>query len=132
MSNFPDLATYARIANEVASLLQIKNVAYGNAFDKTTAILELLYPNGIPKECFRDVHVIVRVLDKLSRIAQNNDPLGESPWQDITGYSILAQTAQLKDKHDEKQRIAKSCIDASNRYYEETKATLKVETKDGK
>jgi hypothetical protein len=30
------------------------------------------------------------MLDKLSRIARDNDPLGESPYMDIAGYSILA------------------------------------------
>ncbi len=95
---FPEMATYQKIAMEIASLLQIKNAAYGSAFEKTTHILEQLYPKGIPLESYKDVHVIVRVLDKLSRIAQNNDPLGEDPWKDICGYSILAQTENLKAK----------------------------------
>jgi hypothetical protein len=68
----------------------MKNEAYGNAFDKTTQILTLLYPNGIKVDQFKDVHVIVRMLDKLSRIARDNDPTGESPYMDIAGYSILA------------------------------------------
>lgn len=95
---FPEMATYELIAMEIASLLQIKNAAYGSAFEKTTLILTQLYPNGIPLESYKDVHVVVRVLDKLSRIAQNNDPLGEDPWKDICGYSILAQTENLKQK----------------------------------
>lgn len=95
---FPEMATYEKLAMEIASLLQVKNAAYGSAFEKTTEILKHLYPKGIPLDSYKDVHVIVRVLDKLSRIAQNNDPLGEDPWKDICGYSILAQTENLKVK----------------------------------
>lgn len=95
---FPEMATYERLAMEIATLLQQKNAAYGSAFEKTTDILKQLYPKGIPVDSYKDVHVIVRVLDKLSRIAQNNDPFGEDPWKDICGYSILAQTENLKAK----------------------------------
>ena len=83
-------SSFEKIANELATLLKEKNEAYGNAFDKTTQILTLLYPNGIKVDQFKDVHVIVRMLDKLSRIARDNDPMGESPYMDIAGYSILA------------------------------------------
>ena len=76
----------------------MKNDAYGNAFDKTTQILTLLYPTGIKVEQFKDVHVLIRMLDKLSRIARDNDPMGESPYMDIAGYSILALA---RDENDE-------------------------------
>lgn len=81
---------------ELGELLTEKNQAYGNAFEKTTKILELLYPNGISVSQYKDVHVIVRMLDKLSRIARDNDPMGESPYQDIAGYSILAMVNSEK------------------------------------
>jgi hypothetical protein len=103
MKEYPEMARYERLAGEIASVLQIKNAAYGNAFAKTTEILKLLYPNGIPLTSYDDVHVIVRVLDKLSRIARNNDPLGEDPWSDICGYSILAQVQREKKRHDSKE-----------------------------
>ena len=32
---------------------------------------------------------VVRVLDKLFRIATDRDALGESPWRDIAGYGLL-------------------------------------------
>lgn len=81
---------------ELGELLTEKNQAYGNAFEKTTKILELLYPNGISVSQYKDVHVIVRMLDKLSRIARDNNPMGESPYQDIAGYSILAMVNSEK------------------------------------
>jgi hypothetical protein len=81
---------FKKITDDLASILSIKDEAYGNAFDKTTQILSLLYPNGIRVEQYKDLHVIIRMLDKISRIARDNDPLGESPYMDIAGYSILS------------------------------------------
>ena len=91
-------SSFEKIANELATILKEKNEAYGNAFDKTTAILTLLYPNGISVEQYKDVHVIVRMLDKISRIARDNDPFGESPYKDLAGYAILSLA---RDENDE-------------------------------
>lgn len=81
---------FKKITDDLAQILSIKDEAYGNAFDKTTQILSLLYPNGIKVEQYKDLHVIIRMLDKISRIARDNDPLGESPYMDIAGYSVLS------------------------------------------
>jgi len=88
---------FMTIATKLGKLLEVKNEAYGNAFSKTTEILNILYPDGIKPEQYQDLGLVIRILDKLSRIAQNNDPLGESPFQDIAGYAILAQTIKKKD-----------------------------------
>jgi hypothetical protein len=82
---------FMQLATELGKLLAEKNQAYGDAFSKTTQILTLLYPQGIKVQQYKDVHVLVRMLDKMSRIAQDNDPMGESPYKDIAGYAILAQ-----------------------------------------
>ena len=89
MKNKDDI--FMQLATELGKLLAEKNQAYGDAFSKTTQILTLLYPQGIKVQQFKDVHVLVRMLDKMSRIAQDNDPLGESPYKDLAGYAILAQ-----------------------------------------
>ena len=82
---------FMTLATELGKLLAEKNQAYGDAFSKTTQILTLLYPQGIKVQQYKDVHVLVRMLDKMSRIAQDNDPMGESPYKDLAGYAILAQ-----------------------------------------
>jgi hypothetical protein len=89
---------FEKIASDLSTILSMKNEAYGNAFDKTTAILTLLYPNGITVEQYKDVHVIIRMLDKISRIARDNDPFGESPYKDLAGYSILALATKEREK----------------------------------
>ncbi len=83
---------FMTIATDLGKLLEVKNEAYGNAFSKITEILKILYPEGIKPEQYQDLGLVIRILDKLSRIAKDNDPLGESPFQDIAGYAILAQT----------------------------------------
>ena len=82
--------SFAEIGAEIGALVDRKRLAYGDAVSKTGDFLLLLYPNGIPPEKYHDVGLIVRVLDKLCRIATKNDPFGESPWVDCAGYSLLA------------------------------------------
>ena len=89
MKNKDDI--FMQLATDLGKLLAEKNLAYGDAFSKTTQILTLLYPQGIKVQQYKDVHVLVRMLDKMSRIAQDNDPMGESPYKDLAGYAILAQ-----------------------------------------
>ena len=89
MKNKDDI--FMQLATDLGKLLAEKTLAYGDAFSKTTQILTLLYPQGIKVQQYKDVHVLVRMLDKMSRIAQDNDPMGESPYKDLAGYAILAQ-----------------------------------------
>jgi hypothetical protein len=88
------MSKYKKVAKKLSTLLEKKNEAYGNAFQKTTELLKIIYPNGIPATKYKDIHVIVRMLDKINRIAENNDPMGESPYMDLAGYAILALVDQ--------------------------------------
>lgn len=76
-------------AEEIGQLVAQKNAAYGSSFAESYKILEVLYPNGIKPEQYPDALAIIRVIDKLFRIATKKDAFGESPWQDIAGYGIL-------------------------------------------
>ena len=44
---------------------------------------------------------MVRVIDKMFRIATDKDAFGESPWRDICGYAILGISNDL-EKNDNK------------------------------
>ena len=81
--------TYIKIAEEIGNLVQEKNEAYGNSFAECHKILSVLYPNGIKPDQYTDALAIIRVIDKLFRIATNKDAFGESPWRDIAGYALL-------------------------------------------
>lgn len=82
--------TYRKIAEEVAAIVEKKQAAYGDAFGKSGEVMRILYPQGIPPEKMGDALTVVRVLDKLFRVATDRDALGESPWRDIAGYALLA------------------------------------------
>ncbi|WP_313894712.1 hypothetical protein [Psychrobacillus sp.] len=80
---------YEEIAIAIGRLVDEKNKAYGDAFNKSDEFLRLLYPGGIGPEQYADMLGLIRVFDKLMRIATDKDALGESPWNDIAGYGIL-------------------------------------------
>lgn len=78
------------IAERVANLVKEKNAAYGNSFEDSTKIMQLLYPEGVKPEQLQDFLAIIRVMDKVKRIATKKDAFGENPWQDILGYALLS------------------------------------------
>lgn len=87
---------FKEIGNEIGALVEEKNKAYGSAFQKSAQLLEILYPEGVKPSQYRDLLLTNRILDKLVRKATNNDPFGESPWIDITGYGILGVFADRR------------------------------------
>ncbi len=88
---------YSGIGMEIGKLVEEKQAAYGDSFGKSGDVLRALYPTGISLEQFNDALTVVRVVDKLFRIATNRDALGESPWRDIAGYSLLAVERQERE-----------------------------------
>jgi len=80
---------YKQIGEEIGSLVDKKQEAYGNSFGRAGKVLEILYPNGIQARQYDDVLAMTRVIDKLFRIATDKDAFGESPWRDIAGYALL-------------------------------------------
>jgi hypothetical protein len=80
---------YRRIAVTIGDLVDAKNEAYGDSFHESQDFLRLLYPRGIMPEQYRDMLAIVRIWDKLKRIATRKDAFGENPWHDVAGYAIL-------------------------------------------
>lgn len=95
------LGIYEQVGKELGQLVEEKNAAYGDSFGQANKILEALYPNGVQPEQYLDLLAIVRVVDKLFRIANKKDAFGESPWRDICGYAILGVANDLeKEKAD--------------------------------
>lgn len=92
-------STYHQLSAALADTVVTKQAAYGDSFGKSGAVMRILYPEGIPPEKLDDALTIVRVLDKLFRIATDRDALGESPWNDIQGYALLA-VARLKQRRE--------------------------------
>lgn len=80
---------YEEIGKEIGALVDKKNAAYGDSFNKSGEILKLLFPKGIAPEQYEDMLFIVRNIDKLFRLATSKDAFGENPCRDIAGYAIL-------------------------------------------
>ena len=91
---------YEQIGQEIGKLVDQKNAAYGSSFAEAHKILSVLYPNGIKPEQYTDALAIVRVLDKLFRIANQKNAFGESPWKDIAGYAILGVANNEKEEKE--------------------------------
>lgn len=83
--------SFETLGEEIGALVDKKNKAYGNSFDKCGKFLQLLYPNGTPsdEDSLADMLCLVRIFDKMIRIATDKDAFGESPYGDITGYGLL-------------------------------------------
>lgn len=88
------VATAARIAD----LVEKKNASYGDSITSSEALMKILYPNGVSIEQYKDSLLVVRILDKLKRIATNNDSFNENPWDDIAGYGIRGSVEFEKSK----------------------------------
>ena len=81
---------YEEHAASIGSLVDKKNRAYGDSFNQSYRILNVLYPSGVRLDQYKDMLAMIRVIDKLFRIATGKEALGEDPWKDIAGYAILA------------------------------------------
>ena len=80
---------YETIGTDIGKLVAEKNRAYGDSFSRAETILKTLYPSGVQPSEYTDMLALVRVIDKMFRIATSKNAFGESPWKDICGYAIL-------------------------------------------
>lgn len=83
---------------EIGALVDRKNKPYGNSFTKSHTILKILYPQAIEPSQYGDMLAIIRIIDKMFRIATQKDAFGENPWQDIAGYAILKSVKEEEEK----------------------------------
>jgi len=87
-TNIIKAGRYEIKGQSVGALVDKKNKQYGDSYNRAGHILQVLYPNGIQPPEYRDMLGIIRVIDKLFRIA-NGKQGEENPWQDIAGYGLL-------------------------------------------
>ena len=83
------MKSFSQLGAEIGDLVAEKQRSYGDSFGKAGGILNILYPNGVAPEQYTDMLCIVRMVDKLFRIATDKDALGESPYRDLVGYALL-------------------------------------------
>ena len=92
--------TFGEEGAEIGRIVDSKQVQYGDAAGRSAQIFKALYPTGIRPDQYRDALLVVRILDKLSRIAQRGNPGvppdTESPYRDIAGYGLLGAREDSK------------------------------------
>ncbi len=81
---------YESLGKHIGTSVLAKQKAYGDSFGRAGPIMRILYPEGISPDKMDDALVVVRIIDKLSRIATHRDAFGEDPFRDIVGYGLLA------------------------------------------
>lgn len=92
--------SFNELAKGIADLVTEKEKAYGSAFDKAGDFLKVLYPDGIKPEQYKDMLCIVRVFDKLMRIATSYEGTEEKKveaYSDLMGYGLLGLRASLAE-----------------------------------
>ncbi len=94
---------YQKIANEIASLLTTKNEDYGDAINRTAAIVRILFRQS-PDIFDKRIQIIIRVLDKVCRECTKSDI---ENWKDIAGYAIR-MVAELESNSEDLKELAKA------------------------
>lgn len=79
---------YEAIGQAIGHLVSEKQKQYGDSFGQAGQVMRVLYPQGISLDQLDSSLTVVRVIDKLFRVA-NGDQGGESAWMDIAGYAVL-------------------------------------------
>ncbi|MDY6910769.1 MAG: hypothetical protein SVM79_00180 [Chloroflexota bacterium] len=95
-NNTTNKIDYATMGADLGKLVDKKQAAYGDSFGNAGKMLAVLYPDGICPEQFDDMLTIVRIIDKLFRIANDKGAFCENPYQDIAGYGLLGMGKNRK------------------------------------
>ncbi|MGG2091342.1 hypothetical protein AB1283_01070 [Bacillus sp. S13(2024)] len=109
-ANSQQLGKFQEIANNIGSFTDDKNKQYGSSVDATYDIMKALmerYSNEddtytIPKSLLPHLLLQVRMMDKINRVFNNPSGKGdsESPYKDLTGYSLIGVDMVERLKQD--------------------------------
>jgi hypothetical protein len=115
--------SFTELANGIGKLVEEKNKAYGSAFDRAGDFLRVLYPEGIKPDQYKDMLCIIRVFDKLMRIATSYEGTEEKKvdaYSDLMGYGLLGLRASLTEQENKKSsEVAQKINEASSEIKEE-------------
>ena len=101
----PPMGLYEALGREVGIQVDCKNAAYGDSFIKSGQVMRIFYSQGIKPKQMDDLLAVVRIVDKLFRVATDNDPYGEDPWEDILGYVMLRIMQKRKEREKQCQSL---------------------------
>ena len=87
----------SKMGESVIKTVQEKQAAYGDSFGKAGKIMAILYPDGIRPDQMTDALAVVRIIDKLFRIANHKNAFDECPYSDIVGYGLLGAVRDYEE-----------------------------------
>lgn len=87
------------LTQQLGTLLEEKDKEYGQSATIAGDLLKILYPTGIQDSDYENVTLLVRIFDKMKRIASGST--SENSWQDIAGYGILGWRKTVDSKNNE-------------------------------
>jgi len=91
---------YETLATAIGRLTDEKARQYGDSAERSEKIMKVLYPNGVPVSALKNALLIVRMCDKLCRIATQDttgvDGAGEDAYKDIAGYALIGAMRNTK------------------------------------
>lgn len=105
------MTTFREIAEQIGLLVTEKDAAYGSAVQTAPKMLALLWPEGVPPTAYQDMTLLVRIWDKMMRIANKKDAFGESPYRDISGYGIQGAWLDEQPKPGDVRRFLERSIE---------------------
>ena len=94
------MQTYTDLGTTIGRLVEEKDQTYGSSFQRSQEILKILYPAGVQPDQYCDMLGMIRVIDKLFRIANRKGAFGENPWQDIAGYGLLGVANEVDEEEE--------------------------------
>jgi len=97
------LSDYEKLGKKIGEIVTKKQESYGNAFEKSSEVVKVLYPNGINTNQYVEMLTVLRIIDKLFRVATDKDNHNEDPFLDIAGYGLLMTKYKLDKKRQEKK-----------------------------
>lgn len=77
---------FAELGQRIGMLVAEKNRQYGNTWHTCAEVLRVLYPARIKPDQYITAMLVVRIVDKLGRVATG---ALEDSFEDIAGYGIL-------------------------------------------
>lgn len=96
------VATISEYAAEIGRLVEEKDAAYGNSYERSHELLAVLYPDGVPPSQYKNMQVFSRMFDKMFRLVTDPDAFSESPWRDMAGYTLLMARNEDRRRAGEK------------------------------
>lgn len=89
--------TYEKLGASIGRLVANKQREYGDSFGSAGRVLAILYPDGVQPDQYDDMLAIVRIIDKLFRVAHGNQG-DEDAYSDIVGYGLLGARRNRKGR----------------------------------